>query len=48
MNGKRMLAIVLTMAAVAVLGATVMSAPDKYSLTTSSGIAFSDFRGYER
>ncbi len=47
MNGKRMLKTALTMAAVAVLSVTGMSAPDKYALTTSSGIAFSDFRGYE-
>jgi len=47
MNGKRTLTGALTVAAVAVLGATAMSAPDKYSLTTSSGIAFADFRGYE-
>jgi Cytochrome P460 len=30
-----------------VVGGTAMSAQDKYSLKTSSGIAFSDFRGYE-
>ena len=30
-----------------VLAGTAMSAQDKYSLKTSSGIAFSDFRGYE-
>jgi hypothetical protein len=44
--------IVATVVAVlAVLGATVVCAQalvqDKYSLKTSSGIAFSDFRGYE-
>jgi len=47
MNGQSVLKIALMVAAVAVLGATAMSAPDKYSLTTSSGIAFADFRGYE-
>jgi hypothetical protein len=47
MNEKSVLKIALTIAALAVLGATAMSAQDKYSLTTSSGIAFSDFRGYE-
>ena len=30
-----------------VLAGTAMSAQDKYSLKTSSGVAFSDFRGYE-
>ena len=47
MNGKRGLTIAVTMAAVAVLSVTARSAQDKYSLMTSSGIAFSDFRGYE-
>jgi hypothetical protein len=31
----------------AVLGATAVHAQDKYSLISPSGIAFSDFRGYE-
>jgi hypothetical protein len=35
------------MAAVVVLGSTAVRAQDKYSLTSLSGIAFSDFRGYE-
>jgi hypothetical protein len=35
------------MATLAVLGATVVYAQDKYSLKTSSGIAFSGFKGYE-
>jgi len=30
-----------------ILAGTAMSAQDKYSLKTSSGVAFSDFRGYE-
>src|SRR5262245_6991918 len=47
MNGKLGLKIVVTIAAIAVLGVRAMSAPDKYSLTTSSGIGFADFRGYE-
>ena len=39
---------VLAAAAVlAVLGAGATAAPDKYTLTTESGVAFSDFRGYE-
>ena len=40
----------LTMAIVtvlAVLAGAAMSAQDKYSLKTPSGVAFSDFRGYE-
>jgi hypothetical protein len=35
------------MAALAVLGATAVYAQDKYLLQSPSGIAFSDFRGYE-
>ena len=31
----------------AVLGGTAVYAQDKYSLKSPSGIAFSDFRGYE-
>ena len=39
---------VIAIAAVlAVLGGTAVSAQDKYALKTPSGIAFSDFRGYE-
>jgi len=34
-------------ALLAVLGATALYAQDKYSLKSPSGIAFSDFRGYE-
>jgi hypothetical protein len=34
-------------AVLAVLGATAAYAQDKYSLKSPSGIAFSDFRGYE-
>ena len=36
-----------TMAVLAVLVATAVYAQDKYSLKSPSGIAFSDFRGYE-
>jgi len=36
-----------TVAVLAVLVATVVYALDKYSLKSPSGIAFSDFRGYE-
>jgi hypothetical protein len=34
-------------AVLAVLGSTAVSAQDKYTLKSPSGIAFSDFRGYE-
>ena len=46
---KRMFAsgIVITVAMLAVLGGTAVSAQDKYALKSPSGIAFSDFRGYE-
>ena len=47
MTRKRMLAIGISSVSLAVLVGTAMSAQDKYSLKTSSGIAFSDFRGYE-
>jgi hypothetical protein len=51
MERKSKLTIVIATAVLAVLGATVIyaqdHAQDKYSLKTSSGIAFSDFRGYE-
>ena len=41
-------AIVATaVAALAILGAVTLYAQDKYSLKSPSGIAFSDFRGYE-
>ena len=47
MKSKSMLAIGIVSVSLAVLGATAMSAQDKYSLKSPSGIAFSDFRGYE-
>jgi hypothetical protein len=47
MTHKSMLAIGIFSVSLAVLVATAMSAQDKYSLKTSSGVAFSDFRGYE-
>ena len=46
MRLNNMLKIVTTAAAVAVVSASVY-AQDKYSLKSPSGIAFSDFRGYE-
>jgi hypothetical protein len=37
----------VSIAVLAVLGAAVSSAEDKYLLKSPAGIAFSDFRGYE-
>jgi Cytochrome P460 len=51
MERNSKLTIAIAIAVLAVLGATVIyaqdHAQDKYSLKTPSGIAFSDFRGYE-
>ena len=47
MERKSKLAIAIGTAALVILGAAALYAQDKYSLKTSSGIAFSDFRGYE-
>ena len=47
MTRKSMLAIGIISVSVVVLGGTAISAQDKYSLKSPSGIAFSDFRGYE-
>src|SRR6516225_1277586 len=47
MKTKRMRAAVTTAAVLSALAGTAISAQDKYSLKTQSGIAFSDFRGYE-
>src|SRR6202046_1498985 len=44
-KGKFTIAIVMTM--LAAVAAAALYAQDKYSLKTTSGIAFSDFRGYE-
>jgi len=47
---ERIAAFTMVLTAVAVLallGGTVVCAQDKYSLKSPSGIAFSDFRGYE-
>src|SRR6202046_5905508 len=45
LKGKFTIAIVMTM--LAAVAAAALYAQDKYSLKTTSGIAFSDFRGYE-
>ena len=47
MKRKSVLAIGIVSASLVVLVGTALSAQDKYSLKTSSGVAFSDFRGYE-
>src|SRR5215472_15357935 len=47
MTRKSMLMIGIVSVSLIVLAGTAISAQDKYSLKTSSGIAFSDFRGYE-
>jgi len=47
MRRKRKPTIVIAMAVFAVAGGTAVYAQDKYSLKSPSGIAFSDFKGYE-
>jgi len=47
MKRKSNLPIAIAAAMLAVLGGTAAYAQDKYSLKSPSGIAFSDFRGYE-
>ena len=47
MTCKGKLAIAIATAVLAVSGSTAVYAQDKYSLKSPSGIAFSDFRGYE-
>jgi hypothetical protein len=47
MKRKSKPTIAIATAVLAVLGAMAVYAQDKYSLKSPSGIAFSDFRGYE-
>jgi hypothetical protein len=47
MKRKSKLTIAIATAVLAMLGGTAVYAQDKYSLKSPSGIAFSDFRGYE-
>jgi hypothetical protein len=47
MRRKSTLTIATAAAVLASLGNTAVEAQDKYSLKSPSGIAFSDFRGYE-
>lgn len=39
--------VIAVVLAVAVLGGRAFSAPDKYTVQTPNGLAFSEFRGYE-
>jgi cytochrome P460 len=47
MKNKRMRTIAIVTALVTTLGASTMSAQDKYTLKVPGGLAFSEFRGYE-
>ena len=47
MERKSKLTITIATAVVTVLSAAAIYAQDKYSLKSPSGIAFSDFKGYE-
>src|SRR3954471_937995 len=47
MKRQSKLTIAITTAGLAVVGGAAVYAQDKYSLNSPSGIAFSDFRGYE-
>src|ERR1700738_2456748 len=47
MKRKSKLTVAIATAALAVLGGAAVYAQDKYSLKSPSGIAFSDFKGYE-
>jgi Cytochrome P460 len=47
MNGRSVLAMVVTTVGLAVLGGVATSAQDKYTVKVPGGLAFSDFRGYE-
>jgi cytochrome P460 len=47
MNRRSMLTIGISAIWIAVLGAFVMSAQDKYTVKVPGGLAFSEFRGYE-
>jgi hypothetical protein len=47
MKRKSKLTIAIATAVLAVLGGTAIYAQEKYALKSPSGIAFSDFKGYE-
>ena len=48
MKAKRMLTVATIAAVLAALGGTAFSAQDRYTLKVPDGLAFSDFRGYEK
>ena len=48
MKGKRLRMISVVTAVVGGLGVSVMSAQDKHNVKVPGGLAFSEFRGYER
>ena len=47
MRGKRMRTIAIVTTLFSALGASAMSAQDKYSVKVPGGLAFAEFRGYE-
>jgi hypothetical protein len=47
MKSKRMRTIAIATALVSALGASAMSAQDKYTVKVPGGLAFSEFKGYE-
>ena len=47
MKRKRMLAISIIAAGLALVGSWAIAAQDKYTLKVPNGLAFSEFRGYE-
>jgi hypothetical protein len=48
MKSKKVLTIAITTVALAVLGGRAISAQDRYTLQVPKGLAFSEFRGYEK
>jgi len=48
MNGKRILTIAISTVVLAVVGGTAISAQDKYTVRVPNGLAFSEFRSYEK
>ena len=48
MNHERMLAIAMTTGLLCVSSGTAISAQDRYTLKVPNGVAFSEFRGYEK
>ena len=47
MNSQRMRTIAIVTVVISALGASAMSAQDKYTVKVPGGLAFSEFRGYE-